>query len=140
MKKLSTTKLSYTQCIEIFNILNKLDLNTDTKLKHATIKLLKTIKKIAEEYNEKLSDINIEFCYADEKGIIQKDAQGNFIFKKDDLKNREKAIKSLNKEEVEIETFSVSLNHETKAKLNPFTIDMLTGILLEETNEIEETE
>lgn len=126
-----TKKLTYSECIEVFNVINKIDLSTDTKLKHSVIKLLKGTKKIADEYSEKVSDINIEYCYADEKGIIQKDAQGGFVFQKEDLKKREKAIKDLNKEIVEIEIFNLPVTEELKKSINLYSIDLLRGILFE---------
>ncbi len=123
---------SYQECIEIFNVLNKIDLKTDTKLKYAVIKVLKSFKKIAEDYKEKINDINIEYCHTDEKGVIVKDSEGDFSFKKEDLKKREKAVKELNKELVNIETYIIEINEDIENLINPYSIEILKGILFKE--------
>jgi hypothetical protein len=54
-----------------------------TKLEHARNQTLKNASSFIEAYNDKLEDLNIDYCSTDEKGNIIRDARGQYIFNKD---------------------------------------------------------
>ena len=64
-----------------------------TKLEHARNQTLKNASAFIESYNDKLEDLNIEFCSTDEKGNILRDAKGQFLFTKENQRALSKEVK-----------------------------------------------
>ena len=64
-----------------------------TKLEHARNQTLKNASDFIESYNDKLEDLNIEFCSTDEKGNILRDAKGHFLFTKENQRALSKEVK-----------------------------------------------
>jgi hypothetical protein len=69
------------EAFEFINVLMALQVNKDTKLEHAKNQTLKNAAKFIEHYNDKIEDLNIEYCSTDDKGNILRDAKGNFVLK-----------------------------------------------------------
>lgn len=64
-----------------------------TKLEHARNQTLKNAANFVEAYNDKLEDLNIDYCSTDEKGNIVRDARGQYIFTKDNQRALSKELK-----------------------------------------------
>ena len=64
-----------------------------TKLEHARNQTLKNASSFIESYNDKLEDLNIDYCSTDEKGNIIRDARGQYIFNKDNQRALSKELK-----------------------------------------------
>jgi len=64
-----------------------------TKLEHARNQTLKNASSFIEAYNDKLEDLNIDYCSTDEKGNIIRDARGQYIFNKDNQRALSKELK-----------------------------------------------
>lgn len=64
-----------------------------TKLEHARNQTLKNAAAFIEAYNEKLEDLNIDYCSTDEKGNIVRDARGQYIFNKDNQRALSKELR-----------------------------------------------
>ena len=64
-----------------------------TKLEHARNQTLKNALSFIEAYNDKLEDLNIDYCSTDEKGNIIRDARGQYIFNKDNQRALSKELK-----------------------------------------------
>lgn len=64
-----------------------------TKLEHARNQTLKNASSFIEAYNDKLEDLNIDYCSTDEKGNIIRDARGQYIFNKDNQRALAKELK-----------------------------------------------
>lgn len=75
----------------------------ENKLKYALTKTQKSVAKVVEEYNEKLEDLRIDHCSVDEKGIILRDANGNYLFGRDGLKALVQGQRALNNQNVEVQ-------------------------------------
>ena len=64
-----------------------------TKLEHARNQTLKNASSFIEAYNDKLEDLNIDYCSTDEKGNIIRDAREQYIFNKDNQRALSKELK-----------------------------------------------
>ncbi len=64
-----------------------------TKLEHARNQTLKNASSFIEAYNDKLEDLNIDYCSTDEKGNIIRDQRGHYIFTKDNQRALSKELK-----------------------------------------------
>lgn len=64
-----------------------------TKLEHARNQTLKNAGPFIEAYNDKLEDLNIDYCSTDERGNILRDARGQYIFTKDNQRALSKELK-----------------------------------------------
>lgn len=73
--------------------LMSLDATPGTKLEHAKLQTLKNARTFIEAYNDKLEDINIEYCSTDEKGNIIRDPRGLYVFTKDKQRALSKEVK-----------------------------------------------
>ena len=125
-------KVTNLECIEIFNTINNLELKEETKFRYAAIKVFTATKKLVDKYQEKLQEINVDTCFTNEKGVIEKDDKGNFLFTREGARERDKLVKELNSEMVEIPHHFVELTSELKSQLNPYTIELLKGVVFEE--------
>lgn len=65
-----------------------------TKLEHARNQTLKNASSFVEAYNDKLEDLNIDYCSTDDKGNIIRDPRGQYIFTKDNQRALSKELKS----------------------------------------------
>jgi len=64
-----------------------------TKLEHAKNQTLKNASSFIEAYNDKLEDLNIDYCSTDDKGNIVRDARGQYIFTKDNQRALSKELR-----------------------------------------------
>ncbi|MDZ7648484.1 MAG: hypothetical protein U5K54_15550 [Cytophagales bacterium] len=64
-----------------------------TKLEHAKNQTLKNASSFIEAYNDKLEDLNIDYCSTDEKGNIVRDTRGQYIFTKDNQRALSKELR-----------------------------------------------
>lgn len=64
-----------------------------TKLEHARNQTLKNASSFIEAYNDKLEDLNIDYCSTDEKGNIVRDTRGQYIFTKDNQRALSKELR-----------------------------------------------
>lgn len=93
--------------------------DSDTKFKYALTRMLKQIRPLLEDLQERLSDLNVEFAATDrdeEKndegreplGILLTDERGQFRYTKKGLIARNKAHRAVMHEDVEIEPYYAS--------------------------------
>lgn len=81
----------------------------ESKLRYALKKLVKAGQKVFEDYQEQVEDLRIEHCSEDERGNIQRDAQQNYTFTKDKLRQLTKAIRVLAEKSVEFKPYLVEV-------------------------------
>jgi hypothetical protein len=81
------------EAFELINVLMTLQVEKGTKLEHAKNQTLKNAAKFIEQYNDKVEDLNIEYCSTDEKGNILRDTKGNFVFNKENFRKLTTEIK-----------------------------------------------
>jgi hypothetical protein len=84
-----TNKIAY----RLISVLMDTPAPAGTKLDHARNQTLKNASAFIEAYNDKLEDLNIEYCSTDEKGNILRDARGQYIFTKDNQRALSKELK-----------------------------------------------
>lgn len=98
-----------------------------TKLTYAANKILSAIRTPLTAYRTAFTDLNVEYAYVNDKGVIQKDARGDVDFTKDGLKARNAAHNALMNQPVECPTHLVKmpadLGHEYR--------EIFAGILFE---------
>lgn len=73
-----------------------------TKLSYAISRVRPRADKLWAKYQNLVEDMNIDHCVVDEKGIIEKDAFGQYKFTKEGLKNRNHQRQELFENEVQI--------------------------------------
>ena len=93
--------LTFMQQAEIYRQNNP----KSTKFTYALGKLLKQANKINKETQEKLEDINYEYCKTDKNDVIMESDKGNLVYTKEGRISRDKAVRKLRDEEVEIEPY-----------------------------------
>ena len=81
------------EAYRLITTLLEMPATTCTKLEHARNQTLKNASSFIESYNDKLEDLNIEFCSTDEKGNILRDAKGQFLFTKENQRALSKEVK-----------------------------------------------
>ena len=97
------------------------------KLSYAIEKVSKrSLKRIFEDHNDRIADIEIDLCSVDEKGNILKDEKGNLCYTKENLKKKRDQLKKLLDYEVDIEPHVV----EGTDGLTDEEIDAFYGIVL----------
>ncbi len=84
----------------LITVLLGITVSSETKLEHARNQTLKNAAEFVERYNEKLDDLSIDFCSANEKGHILKDQNGDRVFTKENQKALAKEIKKFLDSEV----------------------------------------
>lgn len=118
--KIKRTNLEMLTFVQVANQYLNNNKENQTKLYKSVESVLKQCKPLIEEYNEKLSEINLENCLVDERTKkVLVDANGNYEFTKESLKAKQKQIKELLKEEVVL--------HQRYLKENDELIDTLDG-------------
>ena len=76
------------------------------KNKKSAIYITRQIKKVneaLEEYNDAVEDARIENCSVDEKGNIQKDSDGGYVFSREGLKKITEIGREILKKEVDVD-------------------------------------
>jgi hypothetical protein len=79
---------------------------TASKINYAFWKFQKQVDLQA-KLNEFQQDIDIELCSTDEKGNVLFDEKGRYVFTKENLKARIKAIKELDQKEISFEPYYI---------------------------------
>lgn len=74
-----------------------------SKLGWAIHRVRPRAEKLLAEYHDKVEDLRIDHCLADEKGVPIVDERGAYKFEKAELKKCNHAIQKLSQTEVEIE-------------------------------------
>jgi len=97
-----------------------------TKLEHARNQTLKNAASFIEAYNDKLEDLNIDYCSTDEKGNIIRDARGHYIFNKDNQRALSKELKKFMDNEMII-TFEIVSTSDKKG-LSDSQIEYMTEV------------
>lgn len=99
----------------------------DNKLRYALKKVQKNSLKALEKYNELLEDLRIDHCSVDDKGIVLRNEQGNYLFAKDGLKALVHAQRELILQTVEIQEHLVT---ELPEKLHENYREVFSGFVL----------
>ncbi len=102
---------------------------TAAKLIYACNNVSKKMNIIAEQYNEKVSDSEIDFASTDEKGNILFDLKGKPLFTKDNFRAFKAKVKELQREEYEIEP---SICTDIPLELLEDQIEMFKGLVISE--------
>lgn len=76
-----------------------------TKLRHALLRELKWALKVHKRYQRRVEDIQIEYCWTDERGVITTDARGELEFTREKIVERNKALRDLYDSAIEVETY-----------------------------------
>jgi hypothetical protein len=97
-----------------------------TKLEHARNQTLKNASSFIEAYNDKLEDLNIDYCSTDEKGNIIRDARGQYIFNKDNQRALSKELKKFMDSPMVVSFEIVSTSD--KKGLNDVQVDYLIEV------------
>lgn len=106
---------------------------SETKLVHSLKKVLKKVSEKIGEYNEKLSDLRLDFCATDPVNhVVLKDAHGNLMFTVEKTRQLNTSVKKLLESEVHIERHILLENEELKSKLTEEEIELFTGYVFNE--------
>lgn len=97
-----------------------------TKLEHARNQTLKNASSFIEAYNDKLEDLNIDYCSTNEKGNIIRDARGQYIFTKDNQRALSKELKKFMDSEL-IVPFEIVPTTDKKGLSDP-QVEYLTNV------------
>ncbi len=89
-----------------------------TKLEHAKNQTLKNASSFIEAYNDKLEDLNIDYCSTDEKGNIVRDTRGQYIFTKDNQRALSKELRKFMDSEM-IVSFEIISTTDKKGLSDP---------------------
>ena len=73
---------------------------TDTKLRYAIGRVQNQLRTLQEQLQARLTDIEIDCCEVDEKGIITRDDKGNLQFTREGLKRRNQLQAAVLEEEI----------------------------------------
>ena len=84
----------------------------ECKLKYALEKVGKLNKNLQDDYSEAVEDCRIDFCEADEKGIILRDEKGQYKFTKDNSKKFNAAVKALQTKAITVTTYGYDLSQD----------------------------
>jgi competence CoiA-like predicted nuclease len=121
----------------------------DSKFNYALKKVQKSALKLFEQLQEKIERKRIDHCATDADGIILREADRNYRFTKDALKQLNKEVKALYEEKVEIESYFATevpkLTEDESEAFMDFVIKRLEeepGQLVTQNNgkELEETQ
>jgi hypothetical protein len=109
------TKTTYEAAITFLNVsdlwLKQAEVNAKTKLGYAIQRVRPRAEKLYNEYRSQVEDIGIDHCVTDDKNVILKDERGDLRFTKEGAKARNKALRELPENEVEIDPyFATSLD------------------------------
>lgn len=104
----------------------------ESKLSYAISRTLKSCRKIAADYEEKLGEININNCNCDEKGTVLTSPQGGFIFKKEELKKQRAEDRALQDSIVDVDVHIATL---VPNDLTAFERDAFEGFVISESKE-----
>lgn len=103
MKTVSKTYIQIIQFVESAAVYLKDKKDKENKLCHAIRKQLKSFEGIIESYNDKVTDLRLDYCAVDEKTkIILKDTTGNLQFTVDQQKQLNAKLSELRKSQVVI--------------------------------------
>ncbi len=97
-----------------------------TKLEHARNQTLKNASSFIEAYNDKLEDLNIDYCSTDEKGNIIRDPRGQYIFNKDNQRALSKELKKFMDSPM-VERFEIVSTSDKKG-LNDAQVEYLSEV------------
>ena len=97
-----------------------------TKLEHARNQTLKNASTFVEAYNDKLEDLNIDYCSTDDKGNIVRDPRGQYIFTKDNQRAFSKELKKFMDSE-RIVAFEIVSTSDKKGLSDP-QVEYLTEV------------
>ncbi len=122
MKNTMTNKEAY----RLITALMETPAPAGTKLEHARNQTLKNAAPFIEAYNDKLEDLNIDYCSTDEKGNIIRDSRGQFIFNKDSQRSLSKELKKFMDSEMLISFTLVSTSD--KKGLTEAQIEYLSDV------------
>ncbi|MBA4145125.1 MAG: hypothetical protein C0523_05135 [Cytophaga sp.] len=81
------------EAYKLISVLMDIQASAGTKLEHAKNQTLKNASAFIEAYNDKLEDLNIDYCSTDDKGNIIRTAQGHYLFTKDNQRALSKELK-----------------------------------------------
>ncbi len=97
-----------------------------TKLEYARNQTLKNASTFIEAYNDKLEDLNIDYCSTDEKGNIVRDSRGQYIFTKDNQRALSKELKKFMDSQM-ITPFEIVSTSDKKG-LSDSQVEYLTAV------------
>jgi len=105
----------------------------ESKISYAIKRVRDQIARHNERLQERMADIEIDLCVADEKEVIQRDAGGRLQFTRAKLKERNLRERALLEEEFEIEPFFIS----APADLTNLQAEAFSGLVLRADEPIE---
>lgn len=79
--------------------------HAETKLGWAIQRMLLRLKKDQQRIEDRIAEIQIDNCATDDKGLIIKDARGQFEFTKEGAIQRNKQLRALYEKQIEIEPY-----------------------------------
>lgn len=101
------------QAHTLIQTLLSVPIDKNSKLEHARKQTLKNASVFIESYNDKLEDLNIEFCSTDERGNILRDHAGQYLFTKENQKLLIAAVRNFMNSEVST-PFEVASTSDTR--------------------------
>lgn len=123
MKKSWRDLLTFSQVADAYTTSHK----GETRVGYAIKRVRDQISKHQETLQEKMADIEIDLCEADEKTVILRDAQGNLQFTKDKFKEKNKQQRKLLDEEFEIDPFLIK---DIPGDLTPDQLEIFSGLII----------
>lgn len=129
-------QVTYEKVNEILRLIEAVDLGKiDEKLNYALVKNYKRLTKINNNsFGEKMLEINLKHCISDkdseDRDIPRKNDKGEFIFDKKGIQARERDIKELKQELVEVDFYTYPLTPELESYLGLVVVEDLEGLIL----------
>jgi len=112
----------------------------DDKLKYAFDKMKNQkngrLQNAMETWNETLADLQYDHASLDEKGNLLRDEKNQLKFTVPKQKEFDKAVKELRKKTFDFEPYYAT---ELPKDLNEFTLDILTGFVVKEKVQLEDS-
>lgn len=102
--------------------------NPKSKLAYAMYRVFEQTDKLTQKYQNRLQDLDIEFCAVDEKGVILKDAQGLLCFKKEDLRRCNDEKRKLMEQTIEVEPYMAT---QLPKEFTEVELDCFDGFILD---------
>lgn len=124
------TKLTYQKLQDILLATEKINTEVKDKLSYWVGKLVSKLKDKSRDFSEQINEINIDWCSVDKDKDIKKDSSGNYIFTKENQKQRNIKVKELCNKEVEIDLSNCMCKDNSRVLTLPIhVIEELNGYL-----------
>lgn len=142
-----TTKITYKRLFSLITILNAISYDKKNHFTYACQKIGNKLRVMIEKYNEKVEDMNVEFCKKDSENCIMREEviiidsagnkkiekNGDYKFDAEGFKKRRAMLKKLMEETIEIPIHLINdfEKYDEYKKLTFYQRNILAEIVLD---------